>query len=258
MNCSEARNRIHAYMDGELDLLRALAVEAHLFTCAGCRQLHAQHTAARRILRGHATCFTAPAALRTHMRRLTATAGRTGDRQSWHSRLLALASTWPAFGAALAFAVVVTWTVSAQFLVEAAADRLPQEIVSSHVRALMSARPADIVSADPGNIRPWLNGKLGYSPRVDDLAPDGYTLVGGRVDYVREQRVAALVYRRLGHSIDVFAWPAGARDLPVRALSRKGYNLVNWTSDGMFFCAVSDLDHAELATFARLLQRNAG
>jgi len=258
MNCSEARNRIHAYMDGELDLLHALAVEAHLFTCAGCRQLHAQHIAARRILRGHATCFTAPTALRTHMQRLTAAADRKRAPQSWRLRLPGLASTWPAFGAALAFAVVATWTASAQFLVEAAADRLPQEIVSSHVRALMSARPADIVSADPGNIRPWLHGKLGYSPRVDDLAPDGYTLVGGRVDYVREQRVAALVYRRLGHSIDVFAWPAGARDLPVRALSRKGYNLVNWTSDGMFFCAVSDLDHAELATFARLLQRNAG
>ena len=168
------------------------------------------------------------------------------------------ASTWPSFGAAIAFAIVTTWTVSTHFSVEAAAERLPEEIVSSHVRALMSPRPADIVSADPGNIKPWLNGKLGYSPRVDDLAPDGYTLVGGRIDYVREHRVAALVYRRLGHSIDVFAWPATARDLPARALSRKGYNLVNWTNDGMFFCAVSDLDHAELATLARLLQRDAG
>jgi anti-sigma factor RsiW len=255
MNCSEACSRVNAYMDGELDLLRALAVEAHLFACTACRKLHAQHTAARTLLRAHATCFPAPPALRTHVRCLTATANRRPAAQSWRSRVLALASAWPAFGAALAFAVTATWTLSAQFLAEAAADRLPQEIVSSHVRALMSARQADIVSADPGNIRPWLNAKLAYSPRVDDLAPDGYTLVGGRVDYVREQRVAAVVYRHLGHSIDVFTWPATRHDVPARSLSRKGYNLVNWTYDGMFFCAVSDLDHAQLATLARLLQR---
>jgi anti-sigma factor RsiW len=258
MKCVEAQNRIHAYMDGEMELPSALAVEAHLLVCTPCRQMHGQHVAARRILRGHATCFTAPAAVRARLQSLTAPVDRQRASQSWRSRLLALASTWPAFGAALAIAIVATWTVSGGFLVEAASVRLPEEIVSSHVRALLSARPADIVSADPENIKPWLNGKLGYSPRVDDLAPEGYTLVGGRVDYVREHRVAALVYRRLGHSIDVFAWPATARDLPVRALSRKGYNLVNWTNDGMFFCAVSDLDHAELATLAHLLQRDAG
>ena len=258
MNCSEARNRIHAYMDGELDLLRALAVEAHLLACAGCRQIHAQHAAARRILRGHATCFTAPSALRARMQGLTAQAARRRAPSSSRSQLLALLSTWRAFGAVLALAIMATWTLSARIPIEAAADRLPDEIVSSHVRALMSARPADVVSADPGDIKPWLAGKLGYSPRVDDLARDGYTLVGGRVDYVREQRVAALVYRRLGHSIDVFTWPATAHDMPARTLARKGYNLVNWTNDGMFFCAVSDLDHAELAALARMLQRDAG
>jgi anti-sigma factor RsiW len=257
MKCVEAQNRIHAYMDGEMELLGALAVEAHLLVCTPCRQMHAQHAAARTILRGHATCFAAPPALRARLRSMTVPVDRRAARP-WRSWLPARAATWPAVGAALAFAVIATWTVSTNLTVETAAGRLPEEIVSSHVRALMSDRPADVVSADPQDIKPWLSRKLGYSPRFDDLTRDGYTLVGGRVDYVRERRVAALVYRHRGHAIDIYAWPATERDLAAHALSRKGYNLVNWTNDGMFFCAVSDLDHAGLAKLARLFQRDAG
>ena len=257
MKCIEAHSRIHAYMDSELDLLSALAVEAHLLACGACSQMHAQHAAARRMLRGHATSFAAPPALRAQLRNLTAPADRRAARP-WRSGFPVTASTWPSFGAAMAFAIVTTWTVFTHFSIDAAAEHLPEEIVSSHVRALVSNQPADIVSADPQQIKPWLDERLGYSPRVDDLARDGYSLVGSRIDYVREHRVAALVYRHLGRPIDVYVWPASARDAPPRALSRRGYNLVNWTDDGMFFCAVSDLDHAELATLARLLQRDAG
>jgi anti-sigma factor RsiW len=254
MNCIEARNHIHPYMDGELDLLKALAIEGHFLTCAACKQLHAQHAAAHIILHRHATCFTVPAALRTRVQNLIVPAALPG-RRSWLPQRI---SNWPSFGAALAFAVMITWAVPAHFFAPAAADRLPEEIVSSHVRALVSNRLADVESPDPRDVKPWLTGKLGYSPRVDDLASNGYTLVGGRIDYIRERSVAALVYRHLGHSIDVFIWPDTGHDPVTQDISRNGYNLVNWKYGGLFFCAVSDLDHAELAGLARLFQRNAG
>jgi anti-sigma factor RsiW len=255
MNCIEALDQMHPYIDGELDLLRALAVEVHFFSCVQCRHLHAQHAGARTMLRRHATCFAAPAALRERVQHRSA---RIVHRRAVRSWLPARVGTWPAFGAALAFSIFATWTVSMQFVVSASSGRLPEEIVASHLRAQMAAQPVDIASSDPHDVTPWLSRKLGYSPYVRDLAADGYTLVGSRIDYVREHRVAALAYRHRGHAIDVFAWPATARDMPMHELSRKGYNLVNWTSNGMFYCAVSDLDHAELATLAQLFQRDSG
>jgi anti-sigma factor RsiW len=254
MNCIEARHHIHAYMDGELDLLQTLSIEGHLLACATCKQIHAQHAAARVILRRHATRFTAPAALRARVQNLVVPAGQRGRRSWFPQRALKR----PSFAAALAFAVTLTWAVSAHLPVPATGERLPEEIVSSHVRALISGRLADVESPDPRDVKAWLHGKLGYSPRVDDLAQHGYALVGGRIDYIREHRVAALVYRHLGHPIDVFVWHDTGHDPLTQYISRKGYNLINWKNGGLFFCAVSDLDHAEIAEFARLIQRNAG
>src|SRR5258706_1041116 len=120
MMCVEAQNRIHAYMDGEMELLGALAVEAHLLVCNPCRQMHAQHAAARKILRGHATCFAAPPALRARLRSLTVPIDRRAARP-WRSWLPAPAGMLPPFGPALAFVVVATWTVSTNFAFQTAA-----------------------------------------------------------------------------------------------------------------------------------------
>ena len=257
MNCTEIRDQMHPYMDGELDLLRALGVEAHFIACKKCRDTHAQHAAARTLLRQHATAFHAPAALRAQLRTLSTPTRYRRPPRCWRTSFAARARTWFAPGAALAFSIAATWTISTHLQIGTVAARLPAEIVASHVRAQMAAQPVDIASENPRDVTPWLSRRLGYSPLVRDLGADGYTLVGSRIDYIRERRVAALAYRHRGHAIDVYAWPASAHDVTLHELSRRGYNLVNWTSEGIFFCAVSDLDHAELATLARLFQRDA-
>jgi anti-sigma factor RsiW len=71
--------------------------------------------------------------------------------------------------------------------------------------------------------------------------------VGGRVDYISGRVVAALIYRRRGHLINVFVWPA-----PPAAHSettRDGYTIENWNKDGLTFWAVSDAASDELAGF---------
>jgi anti-sigma factor RsiW len=113
----------------------------------------------------------------------------------------------------------------------------------------------DVESTDQHTVKPWFDGKLDFAPPVTDLASKGFPLVGGRLDYLDHRDVAALVYQRQKHFVNVFVWPSDGKPTnfaEVRTI--RGYNLVFWQQDGMNFCATSDLNAAELQQFAKLLQ----
>ena len=134
-------------------------------------------------------------------------------------------------------------------------DQLEQQVVAGHVRSLMVAHLTDVASTDQHTVKPWFTGKLDYAPPVSDLAAEGFPLVGGRLDYLQERPVAALVYRRNGHTINVFVLPSRQAQKSTASLETKqGYQLANWTRASMHFWAVSDLGRDELARFAAALQ----
>ncbi|HHL4083478.1 TPA: anti-sigma factor, partial [Burkholderia sola] len=132
-------------------------------------------------------------------------------------------------------------------------DRTVDELVASHVRADLSARDIDVISTDQHTVKPWFNGRLDYAPPVEDLAKDGFALVGGRLDYVGRRRVAVLVYRHRRHVVDVYVQPAGERPAAPYATVSQGYALDRWNAAGMTWWAVTDAEPSALAAFRTAL-----
>jgi anti-sigma factor RsiW len=132
-------------------------------------------------------------------------------------------------------------------------ELLAQQIVSSHTRAMLGAHLVDVPSSDQHTVKPWFEGKLDFSPPVKDLKGVGFVLVGGRIDYVKNRPVAALVYERRRHIINLFIWPSSAPSAATNGSETlNGFNLIQWTNAGMIFWAASDLNVTELRDFVTL------
>jgi anti-sigma factor RsiW len=147
----------------------------------------------------------------------------------------------------------------------AESTQFTDELVQSHVRAQVSGRDIDVISTDRHTVKPWFNGRLDYSPPVEDLAASGFALEGGRLDYLAHQRVAVLVYRYGKHVIDVYVFPQAASGGAARgidgavpaALAQDGYSIAHWDAQGMTWWAITDaapdaLGGLEAALKARL------
>jgi len=248
MTCAESRLLLHAHADGELDVASSLDLERHLKTCVACAGEKQSVHSIKAALRQSSLRYDAPDSLRNEVRRMTRTSGGATSPR-FHSLLL-----WRflAFGAT-AFAVLAVLLPPAR---NSERDQLVNEAVASHVRSLMAEHLTDVASSDQHTVKPWFNGKLDFAPEVKDFAAQGFPLVGGRLDYLNGHAVAALVYRRNKHFINVFVWPAqnaghGKSDLQ----KHRGYSVINRDADGLRYCVVSDLNEKELAEFAKLFGR---
>jgi anti-sigma factor RsiW len=142
-------------------------------------------------------------------------------------------------GLAVAFAAVRWWPHDAG---------IESELVADHVRALQDNAIVEVASSDRHTVKPWFQGRLDYAPPVVDLTDDGYPLAGGRVERVRDARVAVLAYRHRRHVVDVYVWPSEGA-LPPSAAARRGFNLLHAADASMQVWIVSDADAAELQRF---------
>jgi anti-sigma factor RsiW len=259
-HCVEMRLLVQADVDGELPAASAAGVEAHLAGCSDCAALQAQLISFSRRFRQEVTCYTAPEPLRAAVRaRLAAMApaaeggSETANvkHASWWRRLPRprLGPATP-FGAGFALAACL-----ALIFILPQTGGLPDAVVSDHIRALQPGHLMDVVSTDQHTVKPWFDGRLDFAPPVKDLKPQGFPLVGGRLDYLDDKKVAALIYQRRQHLIDLYVWPDGGHlDHGPTEGSRSGYNFQHWSEDGMAFWAVSDLAPDQLAEFVARLR----
>jgi anti-sigma factor RsiW len=155
---------------------------------------------------------------------------------------------------AASIALVAVFSAGSMHLYDhetAGTQLLADEIVSGHIRSLAATHLYDVQSTDQHTVKPWFAGKLSFSPPVKDLAEQGFPLLGGRLDYLGRRQVAALIYRHSQHIINLFVWPAPDQPSPVAAgPAEQGYNTLHWSQDGMDFWAVSDVNQADLQSFA--------
>jgi anti-sigma factor RsiW len=236
-----------AYLDQELGVPDLLDVERHLGSCAECRNELAELRRASEGLKKEAVYFTAPAHL---AHRIAANLPRSHKTEAGYK---GWGLSWLNVGVALGSLVALVWSGIMYVAVPSSQDKLVDELVSSHVRSLLVDHLSDVVSSDKHTVKPWFNGKLDYSPPVFDLASNGFPLTGGRLDYFNGRAVAVIVYRHNQHPINVFVWPSKNNNAP-RILERQGYNLINWTANGMEYWAVSDLAANELDKFVTTLR----
>jgi anti-sigma factor RsiW len=238
MICEQMERDLDAYLDRELDAGSATAVRDHLGRCAACRRQAAERETLARLVRT-APYYAAPDRLRARVL-----------AQTTRSRSVRRVIAW---AAAAVLAVSVGGGMSLLHLASARGDAIAEEVVSGHVRALMANHLFDVQSTDQHTVKPWFQGKLDFSPPVADLASIGFPLAGGRLDYLLGRPVAALVYQRQKHTINVFVSPEGSG---VGALVRsvRGFHVHHWIRGGMSFWAVSDLNDAELTEFGRALE----
>jgi mycothiol system anti-sigma-R factor len=267
MNCEELVRWIGPLLDGELDARNTAEVQAHLAACPACQRRYEVNKALTSNIRRLDLAYAAPASLRLRInealeaemsggavapvsseppsRSSTARArvqrgahgGRGGSRQ-WFM--------WAGWPVAVAASAVLATVLLQQRSLEA------DDVVAAHVRSLLVDHLSDVVSTSHHTVKPWFAGKIDFSPPVPDLSPLGFELMGGRLDYLQSQPVAAVIYRKHGHIINVLAGQPGHEldNLPSRGHTQ-GYSWRAWHQGGLDLVAVSDIDPQELEELER-------
>lgn len=249
MNCQQTNELIHGYMDGELDLRGTLDLERHFEACEPCATEYHKQLALRTVIKENGQYFKAPDILKKRIQNSIVSANRVQARSGLGAR-----NWWRVAAiAVLILSPVVIWLVFVNRPSSRANELLVQDVLSSHVRSLMADHLTDVPSSDQHTVKPWFEGKVNFSPLVKDLASDGFPLVGGRLDYVANRTVAALVYQRHKHYINLFIWPAS--DQLKENSARQGFNVMCWSAAAMNYCAVSDVNDVDLKQFVDLIQK---
>jgi mycothiol system anti-sigma-R factor len=251
VSCDLTRTNLHGYLDGELDAARAAEFERHLETCRECNAALSVGESLRSALQHSGLYERAPESLHQKIRadlkaaNVAEIAPRTAP-PAWR---------WLAVAAAILLVASVSWLALPSYFPgkSGPTEVTAAELIDAHVRSLQPGHLTDVTSTDQHTVKPWFDGKLDFVPPVKDYADEGFPLIGGRLDVLNGRSVAALVYGRRKHIINVFAWPTKEPDLPLHPSSaHQGYQWVHWRHQGMEYCAISDVAAPDIRELAQL------
>lgn len=253
MSHQQVRELLDAYIDRELDVVTTLEFERHLSECDDCRAILEQYQQLHASVKAQFPRLEVPERLERKIRVQL----RSAEHEQHRAVLRQWFPRWRSWALAATLGILAALGVT---LVEtakrpAASQMLAEQVVASHIRSLMANHLTDVASTDQHTVKPWFTGKLDFAPVVTDLSQQGFPLIGGRLDYLDSRPVAALVYRRRQHTINLFVWPSTESDSGFRKMTIKGYNLTYWTHSHMTYWAVSDLNPAELSELAHDLRQ---
>lgn len=249
MTCDEAEILIHALIDGELDAGHAREVEAHVAECPRCAAALAAYRRMSQAIADADLRYAAPESLR---QRIFAPAPKTTPTPPSRRAVVR------GFALGSAVSALAATGLVAIMLRNDDEQRIISGIVSAHLRSLQAGHLTDVLSTDQHTVKPWFNGKIDVAPPVIDLTAQGFTLIGGRLDYIDARPIGAVVYRRRQHIINLFvAQTASMERRAPRTDMFQGYNVRYWSDRGLNFWAVSDIGADELAEFSEKFEAAA-
>jgi anti-sigma factor RsiW len=271
MNCEEAIKLMDGYLDGELDLITNQTIEQHLRDCRNCEPAFEVNGALIRAIGSAIPYYKAPPELRERIQsslreeiaeRPTRNVARDAQplfpRRQPEPRTISFGTPWNWLGlaAAIIFAAIVAWNFVPRLQRPGGDQFLATQLIASHVRSLMANHLTDVASSDQHTVKPWLDAKLDFAPAVVDLSGEGFPLTGGRLDYLNKRAVAALVYQRRKHFINLFIWPVELESAKTtETMTRQGYQLLHWVDPDFNYWAVSDVSVNDLQTFKELFEK---
>ena len=239
MTCDQAEILLHALLDGELDAGHAREVELHMAACAHCAALLQAYGQIRDQMAHSNLRFATPPLLRQRVE--TSLPPARAPNRRGVLKGFALGSALSAL-AATGLVVLVRHQEDEQ--------RILSDVVSAHLRSLQAGHLTDVLSTDQHTVKPWFNGRLDVAPPVIDLAAQGFTLIGRRLDYIDGRTVGVIVYRRRIHVINLFVAQTSNTDTyPAKLETVQGFNIRHWSQRGLSYWAASDLNSEELADF---------
>jgi anti-sigma factor RsiW len=271
MNCEEATKLMDGYLDGELDPVTSQTIEQHLRECHKCDQAYKTHGSLIRAIGNATPYFKAPAALRERiqsslreeiaerpLRNVARDSQVLFRRRQPELRAILWGTPWNwlALAAAIIFAAIIGLNLVPRLQRPEADQFLATQLIASHVRSLMANHLTDVASSDQHTVKPWLDAKLDFAPAVVDLSSEGFPLIGGRLDYLDNRPVAALIYQRRKHFINLFVWPAASDETRTpKTITHQGYQLLHWVDSDFNYWAVSDVSDNDLQAFKQQFEK---
>jgi len=240
---------VQAELDGELGAGEAASLAAHRAECPICEAAAAELAHARALVRDD---LYQPVPDDVRQRLMVALNAAEPSRPAVAAPAPRFSSWWHRWwsnGASFGLGAACAAALAFLLVMPAMPPGLTEQVIAGHVRALQPGHLQDVASEDRHTVKPWFDGRIDFAPPVKDLVAERFPLTGGRLDYLDGRPVAALVYQRDKHVINLFVWP-GAGDTPPQTAERQGYNVVHWAQDGMNLWAVSDVEAAQLRQFA--------
>ena len=237
--CVDQELLLGGLVDGELDAANTALVEAHVTRCEGCREELERLQAVRSLLQIEGVRDRAPETLARRIASLPELAPKAANQNRIPS--------WLAPGVAGALAASLAMI---SFVTPATTTAVDEELVSSHVRSLQPGHLTDVQTTNQHIVKPWFNGRIDFAPPVPELADKGFPLIGGRLDSIDGKTVAAIVYKRRLHTVNLYVWPA--KESGERSFVKDGFAVREWTRNGLRFSAISDIPATELEQFEQL------
>ncbi|MGD8783652.1 MAG: zf-HC2 domain-containing protein [Thioalkalispiraceae bacterium] len=249
MNCAEAQNLLDAYLDQQLDAANSLRIEQHLKGCMYCAREFQEMQNLKQLIQDNIEPYSAPDELQINiLNKLTDTQKIESDTNCHQHKILK-------YGLSFAASLLIAFFLGLSFYQHNQEERLVNDILAEHTRAINANRYADISSSQADTIISWFTNKLNYSPRVFNFSDYGFKLTGGRLDSVQDQNIATVSYQ-IDHSlINVYTWPSPDIDDAVQESHDKhGYNILYWCQNNMNYWIISNTDSQHVKKLAELIK----